>query len=325
MIVFGGTHAADETRNDGAAYDPKKDTWRSIATSPLAVREHHTAVWTGAKMVVFGGEDHGTVFGDGAAYDPVSNTWKKIATSPLGVRRGHSAVWTGKEMLVLGEPPVFGVPEGASYDPIKDSWTNLPETPLSATSDLKDFIFAWTGTTAAAISGDINDNAAIRFDGVARKWTSLPKYAEGHSFAGFAVSGSKLFVFGGLSSSPTSPFFKSSSTGLLIDDSSTVVKVVAAPPVTVMGRSDRTAANVWCSMSTCFVWSGGVQDADMTLALVGGGAAFDLASETWKAMPTEGEPLARGGASTVWTGSLAIVWGGSKGLVGASDGGVYVP
>jgi hypothetical protein len=58
MIVWGGLFIPSYTpTNTGGRYDPDTDTWSATTTegAPVA-RSDHTAVWTGASMIVFGGE-----------------------------------------------------------------------------------------------------------------------------------------------------------------------------------------------------------------------------------------------------------------------------
>jgi len=43
-----------------------------------------------------------------------------------------------------------------------------------------------------------------------------------------------------------------------------------------------------------------------------GGSRYDPASDTWTAMSTNGAPTARHGHTAVWTGSEALIWGGSS-------------
>jgi Kelch motif protein len=60
---------------DGAAYDPKTDTWEKLPAAPLAPRAEHTMVWTGSEILVWGGENRSAQsyegsLRDGAAYRP---------------------------------------------------------------------------------------------------------------------------------------------------------------------------------------------------------------------------------------------------------------
>lgn len=83
VIVWGGR--ANETGGtvfgDGAAYDPKSDSWRMLSDSPLEARWGHVAAWTGEEMLIVGG----FVGGDGAAYRPGDDSWRDIEPPPFPV------------------------------------------------------------------------------------------------------------------------------------------------------------------------------------------------------------------------------------------------
>jgi hypothetical protein len=84
FLVWGGTRAygnrySNMWMNDGAAFNPNTGRWRPLPPAPLLGRIHGAAVWTGDRLVVFGG---GTPSGsyntidqiqpanDGAYYEP---------------------------------------------------------------------------------------------------------------------------------------------------------------------------------------------------------------------------------------------------------------
>ena len=82
-----------------------QEIWKATTTTgaPTA-RQYHTAVWTGTKMIVWGGwEGPGPRVNTGGQYDPVGNSW--TATTTIGAPTGrlyHTAVWTGSKMIVWG-------------------------------------------------------------------------------------------------------------------------------------------------------------------------------------------------------------------------------
>jgi hypothetical protein len=54
MIVWGGTNGSH--LNSGGHYDPGNDTWAATtAISAPTGRYDHAAVWTGKRMIVWGG------------------------------------------------------------------------------------------------------------------------------------------------------------------------------------------------------------------------------------------------------------------------------
>ena len=143
MLVWGGGPGAavgPRPLGDGGRYEPATDTWSPIsAAGAPSARSGHTAVWTGAAMLVWGGSGPGVaVLGDGAAYAPAADAWRPLpgagAPSP---RTSHAVVWTGgpgaptgpgAELLVWGGlgPGSRPLNDGAAYDPGADAWRPLP-------------------------------------------------------------------------------------------------------------------------------------------------------------------------------------------------------
>ena len=94
--IWGGY--AGGTTNTGGQYDPA-DSWTITdlngAPSP---RYLHAAVWTGSRMIVWGGSDS-----TGGRYDPVGNGWSSTTTAGAPPTGGQlTAVWTGSKMIVWG-------------------------------------------------------------------------------------------------------------------------------------------------------------------------------------------------------------------------------
>jgi N-acetylneuraminic acid mutarotase len=127
MLVWGGFGGG--LGSTGGRYDPATNTWSSINTAGApAAREGHTAVWTGSKMIVWGGTDGVNPLNTGGLYDPATNTWTTVTTSEApAARYWHAAVWTGSKMIVWGGRPAgAGYPNtntGGIYNPATNSWT----------------------------------------------------------------------------------------------------------------------------------------------------------------------------------------------------------
>jgi hypothetical protein len=121
---------------------------RSIQARPSqpSARAQHTAVWTGAEILVWGGRRDGPmVLGDGGGYDPRGDRWRPLAAAGApSPRFGHTAVWTGSEMLVWGG---YGCPywcgDGARYDPEHDVWA--PVADEAAPPARSEQTAVWTG------------------------------------------------------------------------------------------------------------------------------------------------------------------------------------
>ena len=167
MIVWGGDDGQFASagvkagfKNDGGVYVPGSDTWTktSIVGAPTA-RITHTAVWTGSRMIVWGGhgEAGGGVYGlltnTGAQYDPGTNSWSAMSPSPLLARERHSAVWTGKRMIVWGGRLAVNLfyNDGGQYDPSTDTWPRMSD--VGAPAGRTDHVASWTGSTMIVWGG----------------------------------------------------------------------------------------------------------------------------------------------------------------------------
>jgi hypothetical protein len=128
MIVWGGYSRNDNHTTypeTGGRYDPMTDSWVETSTGsgvPTG-RSHHTAVWTGSEMIVWGGFPGADT---GSRYDPSTDDWTATSTAsgvPTG-RYAHTAVWTGGEMIVWGgRDSDTAWDTGGRYDPTTDSWS----------------------------------------------------------------------------------------------------------------------------------------------------------------------------------------------------------
>jgi hypothetical protein len=144
VVVWGGWDPArDQFLSDGAAYDPKADSWRVIADGPLHEREGHLAAWTGSEMLIWGGRIRNYIEPpDGAAYDPVTDIWREIAPGPLNWNGGSASIWTGAEWIIASTTSSDGRTRFAAYDPVADAWSTLPSINVS---DRPTKSLAWTG------------------------------------------------------------------------------------------------------------------------------------------------------------------------------------
>src|SRR4029079_7218075 len=91
-VVVGGKIHAMSCRMDSfdfntglnAVYDPKTDGWTFRAPLPTP-RSGPSAVYINDKIVVFGGEATGRVFGTNEGYDPKTDKWEALA--PMRIPR----------------------------------------------------------------------------------------------------------------------------------------------------------------------------------------------------------------------------------------------
>ena len=152
MIVWGGYGGANPANprflNTGDRYNPSTDSWTATSTTnaPTA-RYRHTAVWTGTKMIVWGGSEYYNIYDNtGGRYNPTTNSWTATSTAnaPTG-RAGHTARWTGSEMIVWGGAALTNFfNTGGRYSPSMDTWTATSTT--NAPTGRQDHTAVWTGS-----------------------------------------------------------------------------------------------------------------------------------------------------------------------------------
>ncbi|WP_439956679.1 Kelch repeat-containing protein [Oligoflexus tunisiensis] len=95
------------------------------------LRWHHSAVWTGTRMIVWGGvfdssvgQNNPIYYDVGYSYDPVSDSWQVLSKSGRPpARAAHSAIWTGSAMIIFGGNSHLSL--GGLYDPADDTWTAI--------------------------------------------------------------------------------------------------------------------------------------------------------------------------------------------------------
>lgn len=118
-----------------------------------APRSGHTAVWTGTRLLIWGGRNGEAFFGDGSMYDPVADTWTALPTEGAPTpRSGQVAVWTGKEMLIFaGANGIGELADGAAYNPTTQRWRPLSSggSPLARTAATA----VWSGTELLVFGG----------------------------------------------------------------------------------------------------------------------------------------------------------------------------
>jgi N-acetylneuraminic acid mutarotase len=207
MIVWGGFSCLacpNSQLNTGARYNPVTDTWTPTATAgaPLG-RSYHTAVWTGSRMIVWGGNNDASplvLFDSGGIYNPATNTW--TATTLVNApppTRCHSAVWTSTEMIVFGGQNNanlgcndFSITTGSRYNPATDSWNPISGAPLNISTAPT----VWSGTQMITCCGD----GGARYNPLSDSWnriSPLDKPAFGTKGHSLVWTGANMIAWGG--------------------------------------------------------------------------------------------------------------------------------
>lgn len=212
VIIWGGrfqSASADNFLSDGRIYDEPTNTWATISgtNAPLG-RQDHTAIWTGSKMIIWGGNTApvaGNLTNTGAIYDLATDSWTTMSTTnaPIG-RYGHSAIWTGNKMIVWGGFPNNSssvTNTGGIYDLATDSWTSISTAnpPIARMNHLaiwsgsKMYIF---GGTQYAGSGNMA-NGAI-YDPSNDTWSVMTGGGGDGNLKGVYLGNDKIMVANGL-------------------------------------------------------------------------------------------------------------------------------
>ena len=106
----------------GFAYDPRANRWRRLPAMQSG-RMRGSAVWTGRRLLVWGGQaklgGEGVFPAHGLAYDPAANSWAPLPLAPLSGRVDPAGVWTGHSMVIWGGASLDGKPfaDGAVFKP----------------------------------------------------------------------------------------------------------------------------------------------------------------------------------------------------------------
>jgi N-acetylneuraminic acid mutarotase len=208
MIVWGGQGydtaggpVPQIMLNSGARYNPTTNLWTPTSTTnaPTA-RSRHSAVWTGSKMIVWGGTSDGVAMNvsTGALYDPVAGSW--TATSDIGAPQAtsnHLAFWTGSEMLIQAGGPGGPMASNARYNPGTNSWTSNAVNPNGFPFDMSGTAAVWTGSEVLVGFSGAPSFSLYGYSPVADFWQALPGLAAFTSTSPVSIwTGSEMIVWG---------------------------------------------------------------------------------------------------------------------------------
>ncbi len=303
--------------------DCTSEGWQPLATqdSPTA-RILQSTVWTGDRMIVWGGKDKVVEDTDtGAIYDPTTDSWVTMSTvNAPSPREGHSASWTGDRMIVWGGVEHYTFTfyrDGAIYDPATDSWKaisteNAPDASIGHSAVWTgDHLVIWGGADRQAFT----DIGAI-YDPATDSWHAMSAVgAPSARYMHTAVwTGSKMLVWGGFADG------NCFNDGAIYDpatDSWHAMNATGSPSARYMHTA------VWDG-SEMIVWGGFNENSAQPLS---DGAIYDPTTDSWHAMSATGSPSARYMHTAVWDGSEMIVWGGSGDAnhFVLDDGAIYDP
>lgn len=221
MIVWSGdgTAAGVTAYNSGGRYNPSTDTWTTMTTTNApSARTHALAVWTGTKMIAWGGSNDCCYPGSGSSpsggiYDPSTNTWSTMAAgSSTAGYKFHSLDWTGTELIVWGgyQSNNSFVNTGQRYNPTTDTWTQM--STVNAPSARGYLSGIWTGTNYFVWGGYNGStpflNTGGLYDPVSDTWTTITttNRPSNRDVATLVWTGEEVIIWGGFNYDGTEHF-----------------------------------------------------------------------------------------------------------------------
>jgi N-acetylneuraminic acid mutarotase len=207
FIVWGGTTTpAFSYFNTGARYDPSTDAW-SPMTGTLAPsgRAFGAAVWTGNRMIIWGGRNSSTYFNTGSRYDPAGNSWSATnvgGATPTPRSLYEGAVYTGSEMIVWGgNDGASPTNTGGRYSAGTNTWIAITPTAGTPSNREKNGI-AWTGTELiiwGGFSGSNVLNSGSRYTPSTNTWVPMTTVGgpSARQYPATIWTGDRLLIWGG--------------------------------------------------------------------------------------------------------------------------------
>jgi N-acetylneuraminic acid mutarotase len=209
MIVWGGAYSDSQgghILNTGGRYDPATNNWSpTTLTNAPDRRQLHSCVWTGAEMIVWGGNSDmpgnaAALVNTGGRYNPKTDSW--VATSTTNApspRAYHTGVWTGSEMIIWGGGYYAAGNTGGKYDPATDSWIATSTVDTAARFG---HTAVWTGKEMivwGASNGSVHVNTGAKYNPNTDTWIATSLFNAPDARIGHAAvwTGDEMIVWGG--------------------------------------------------------------------------------------------------------------------------------
>lgn len=309
MITWGGNAGVVSHSREGGRYKPGTDEWipMSPAPAPSTQAYDHRMVWTGAEMIIVGGNDSSSI---ASRYVPATGTWRTVSeTGAPTPRKRHTAIWNGSGVMVWGGAAEDGThrADGAIYDPVFDVWSPIAAGGAPATR--VDHFAAWTGTEMLIWGGSVGTEGAL-YDPATEMWRAVTSAGISLSAPVIVWTGTEMIVWGGYRGSTD---FDTGARYNPAKDAWSPMSAVSAPS----GR--RNATIVWTG-AEAIVWGGYALNLVIRSADAG---AYDPCQDSWLPVQTENAPSPRYRHQAIWAGDRMLIWGGSTADGSLASGGAY--
>lgn len=285
----------DTERRDGAAYDVRTGTWRTLAEAPAPPARSSAAVVGETVHLLIGEGRHLT-------YDVSEDRWAELAAVPG--EEGHQLHSLAAAGDVLVGYQVNTDRPDQVYEPTSRTWTPLPRDPLAPSFDRQ---YVWTGSSLVLLAAELVPNPGSKgpsfqraavLDLDARTWERLPDATEtitgsfGWSWDGErVVSASRQFADGG----EVNGYGRSYSSGGALDPATG--EWTTLPPGPERRVEQRTAYRF-----------GGVGPSSQRFK-ASGDALFDTVEQRWLQAPPPPSTV-YGYSGQAWVDDVLVVWGG---------------
>jgi N-acetylneuraminic acid mutarotase len=305
MIIWGGNYidgnSYGQPVKSGAKYNPYTNKWIPIEEpgSMIKSRAHHTAIWTGTTMIIYGGKGIGYSQNglSGGIYYPASDSWEYLPGAP---RYNHTAVWTGNEMIIWGGQDDTGyISAGTKYNPNNpnDGWADISTTGPQPRAN---HTAVWTGAEMIVWGG--NDDvgrtkSGARYNPVTDQWTptNIPAAPPARSNHTAIWDGSEMIVWGGTQTSGLAQFG-----GRYNPDTDTWDGTTSNNRPTY--RQNHTA--VWTG-NEMIIWGG-----ENNNGYLSDGAKYNPDTNSWQSTRYFQRQTVKRDHTAIWTGNEMITWGG---------------
>ncbi len=273
-----------------------------------------SAVFTGTKMLVWGGHrggefTYGDIAMDGLSFAPASRRWSGVPAPDLPDFRADVSVWTGRELLLFGPKtrPHYRI-VGAAYDPEARAW-RVVEFPYKRWSG---FEGVWTGRELVLWGGPRSEHPRQRgalYDPASDTWRQTsPAPIGGRWSHSVTWTGRDMIVWGGSDANTDL------ADGAAYDPVTDSWRTIAPAPI-----SARQWMPITWTETEMIVWGGSSYSRNRA-----DGAAYNPVTDSWRKLPPS--PLrGRHYHSAVWAGEELIVYGGYNYERSFSDGAAYDP
>lgn len=324
MIVAGGAtgNLSNTYINSGGRYNPATDSWSPMELSGApSARIHHSGVWTGASMLVYGGYTGSGHGNDCVSYSPefgfqtITGDWL-VEYFGSDHRHNPAALETadadGDGATNVEEFLGNSDPRDAESFPLAGEWLQRANNTVVPGRSI--YVSAWTGKEMLIWGGEgigVSYGNGARYTPGSNTWTPMAtaNAPQNRSRHAGVWSGTELIVWGGYNGA----YLRTGGRYNPQTDTWQATSLTGAPTARAY------PAMVWTGTEV-IVWGG-----DAGGVIYNDGAIYNPATDTWRAMNQSGAPSSRSLPAHVWTGTEMIVWGG--GIVGGQrgDGAAYNP